>query len=80
MLFKNKYKEAYENQKKILEDSINTTEQYKNLCVEVTEKYNQVIDKDLKEATIIIQKLQKQNNDLILEVAMYRSRFDEQMK
>jgi len=74
MFFKDKYKEAYEQQTKKLDEAIVVAQKWKELSEQISERYEQVIKKDLPEATSLIQKLQKKNNELILEVAMYRSR------
>lgn len=74
MFFKDKYKEAYEQQKKLTDEAIRSAQKWKELSEQIGERYEQVINKDLPEATVLIQRLQAKNNELILEVAMYRAK------
>lgn len=74
MFFKDKYRDAYKQQKKLTDEAISSAQKWKELSEQIGEKYEQVIKKDLPEATALIQRLQAKNNELILEVAMYRSR------
>lgn len=74
MFFKDKYKEAYEQQKKLTDEAIDAVNKWKELSEQILARYEQVINKDLPEAIALIQKLQSRNDELILEVAMHRSR------
>ena len=69
------YKELYKRQKILTDNTIATAKEWKKLSEEITQNFEEVITKDLPEATITIQKLQKQNNKLILELALYKSKY-----
>jgi hypothetical protein len=73
MFYKDKYKEVCEQQKKQLDEAISCAQKWKELSEQISERYEQVIKKDLPEATALIQRLQAKNNELILEVVMYKS-------
>ena len=74
MFFRDKYKEAYEQQKKLTDEALVSAQKWKELAEQISEGYDQVITKDLPEATALIQRLRKKNNDLILEITLYKSR------
>lgn len=72
MFFKNKYKELYEKTKLMLDDTLKNYQEamdivknYEKMCSEISETQTKTIE--------LITNLRKQNNDLILEVAMLRS-------
>ena len=70
-MFGNKYKEAYEEQKRLTDKAIKSAEGWKGLCEEATVSYERAI-KDLETATAMIGRLQTDNNRLVLEVALWR--------
>lgn len=66
MLFNNKYKELYERQIMLTEESISECNKWRDLAIEISEKYDKLVKKDLPEAMILIKKLSEANH-IILE-------------